>query len=365
MVRNRATWTIAAVHPDGSLTATGRHGTVRLPGRYVADHVELAYASTAAAAQGRTVDHGLLVADRPTDVRNMYVAMSRGSHSNHAYLATAGEQTAHDLFVGCLVSDWIDQPAHSRRAELAAEQPHRAGLLDGAALRDLLERRHQLVDGLERAEARQQHLPGEIRRTRTAKVAAEKAIAEIDEQERATEALLAEYDRPLRRRRHQTDITAAGHHLADLPYRRANAQRDLAAAQDTLTDLDRAATETRAILSRRSDIEAEIGDLNDQMTHDLRTRTRVTRREQPEAIVAVLGHRPKHGADAPSWDTAAGRLAQHQAAFNTHNGLGPQPDYYDRSAYRDSHQAVVELLQPLARPVIDRSIELPDFGLSL
>lgn len=92
---------------------------------------------------------------------------------------------------------------------------------------------------------------------------------------------------------------------------------------------------------------------------------RVTRREQPDAIVAVLGHRPDHGHDAPSWDTAAGRLAQHQAAFNTDHGLGPQPVCYDRSAWRDSHQAVADVLQPLARPVTDQSIELPDLGLSL
>ncbi len=121
MVRNRATWTVAGIHPDGRLTATGRHGTVRLPSRYVAEHVELAYASTAAAAQGRTVDHGLVVVDHPTDVRNLYVAMSRGSHTNHAYLAIQGEQTAQDIFVQCLVSDWIDQPAHTRRAELAGQ----------------------------------------------------------------------------------------------------------------------------------------------------------------------------------------------------------------------------------------------------
>ena len=79
MVRNRARWTIDAIHPDGSLTATGRHGTIHLPARYVAEHVELAYATTAAAAQGRTVDHALVVIDRPCDVRNLYVAMTRGT----------------------------------------------------------------------------------------------------------------------------------------------------------------------------------------------------------------------------------------------------------------------------------------------
>ena len=87
--------------------------------------------------------------------------MSRGTQSNHAYLATAGEQTAHELFVLCLVSDWIDQPAHTRRAELRGEEPHRAGLLDGTMLRDLLERRQQLASELDLAEARHQRLPNE------------------------------------------------------------------------------------------------------------------------------------------------------------------------------------------------------------
>ncbi len=65
MVRNRATWTVDSVHPDGSLTATGRAGTVRLPADYVAEHVDLAYARTGIGAQGRTVTGGLLFLERP------------------------------------------------------------------------------------------------------------------------------------------------------------------------------------------------------------------------------------------------------------------------------------------------------------
>ena len=84
--------------PDGSLTATGRNGTVHLPPRYVAEHVDLAYARTAVAAQGRTVSRGLLFLDGPTDVRNLYVAMTRGSTTNEAFIATTGEQTAVDVF---------------------------------------------------------------------------------------------------------------------------------------------------------------------------------------------------------------------------------------------------------------------------
>lgn len=120
MVRNRATWTIDTIDDDGSITATGTHGSIRLPAYYVRDHVELAYATTAMGAQGRTVDHAILYLDTPADVRNIYVPLTRGRHSNHAYVATAGEDTALDVLVRCLTTDWIDHPAHARRDQLAA-----------------------------------------------------------------------------------------------------------------------------------------------------------------------------------------------------------------------------------------------------
>ena len=150
-------------------------------------------------------------------MRSLYVAMTRGIHSNDAYLATSGEQTAPDIFTQCLIADWIDQPAHARQAELRGEPPHRAGLLDGAVLRDLLERRHQLTDELQRAETRHQQLPVEIRSAQADKAAAQRARSEMYEQQRSAEALLADYDRPLRRHRHQSEITAARGVLAVLP----------------------------------------------------------------------------------------------------------------------------------------------------
>jgi hypothetical protein len=85
---------------------------------YVAEHVELAYAVTAMGAQGRTVDHAITVIDGVTDVRNIYVPMTRGRDSNHAYLTIEGEETAADLFARYLTNDWIDLPAHERAREL-------------------------------------------------------------------------------------------------------------------------------------------------------------------------------------------------------------------------------------------------------
>ena len=67
MVKNRDHWTIDTIHPDGTVTVTGRTGRVRLPSHYVARHLELGYAQTSHATQGRTVDTALVLIDAPTD----------------------------------------------------------------------------------------------------------------------------------------------------------------------------------------------------------------------------------------------------------------------------------------------------------
>jgi len=263
MVRNRAQWTITAIHPDHSLTAQGRHGTVHLPARYVAEHVELAYAATAAAAQGRTVDHSLLVVDGSCDVRNLYVAMSRGTTSNRAYMTLRGEDTAADVFTRCLLSDWIDQPAHTRRAELAGQPPHRAGLLDGSVLRGLLERRHQLATDLERAEDRLRSLPGEIRRIEQQRRDAERTIAALEQRRQACEAVVSELDRPLRRRRHEHELCASRRELEGIPDRADRARTALTAAEQALAGLHVDAGEIRDYLSHRPAIQAEIATIDD------------------------------------------------------------------------------------------------------
>ena len=57
-VKNGDVWIVSATRANGSMTVTrvSGHGSVVLPAGYVAEHVELAYATTAHRAQGRTVD---------------------------------------------------------------------------------------------------------------------------------------------------------------------------------------------------------------------------------------------------------------------------------------------------------------------
>ena len=70
-VRNRETWTVVAVHPDGALTVTQieGHGTIRLPVDYVREHVRLGYAATEHGYQSATVTAGIELASAATTRR--------------------------------------------------------------------------------------------------------------------------------------------------------------------------------------------------------------------------------------------------------------------------------------------------------
>ena len=98
-VRNGTLWTVAAIDRDGSLrvrpanhaephgSRTGRDDTVRLPAGYVAEHVELGYAVTTARSQGLTVDESHTIATPAMAREDLYVALTRGRHTNRLYVA--------------------------------------------------------------------------------------------------------------------------------------------------------------------------------------------------------------------------------------------------------------------------------------
>jgi hypothetical protein len=115
-VHNGDAWQVLRRHTDGSLTVQHLHngGKVRLHGEYVADCVELAYATTAHRVQGMTTDtaHALVTGEMTREA--LYVASTRGRERTHWYAAT---------------EDALDVDCHHE-----PDAPHTADELLGAVL---------------------------------------------------------------------------------------------------------------------------------------------------------------------------------------------------------------------------------------
>jgi len=315
-------------------------------------------------AQGRNVQGGASLYERPTDVRNLYVAMTRGTGMNEAFMIVNGEQTAADVFDQSIATDWIDLPAHARRAELRDEKPHRPGLLAGRQLRELLEQRYDIASTIEHAENTLRRMPAERQQAEHAKATAEKTITEKTAAYHVAEDVLANYDRPLHRRKHATEIDDARLDVQRLPAAVKTADEELHVAVGELERLRQLEAQAKATLRRRPDFEAKIDEIDGRLDHDLRVRTRITRLEPSDAIVNTIGDRPAPGPAARQWDTAAGRLAQHQAAFDITDGLGRRPSVREYSAYFMSRVDVEERVADVRPPrAIER--EGPSLDLSM
>lgn len=89
-VRNGELWDVVSTGADGSLTVRSLNprsdAVVRLPARYVAEHVELGYATTTARAQGSTVDVSRTVVTPAMSREDLYVAITRGREHNQIYV---------------------------------------------------------------------------------------------------------------------------------------------------------------------------------------------------------------------------------------------------------------------------------------
>lgn len=122
-VRNRHTWTVTDVRPDGPLTVEHpQRGSVELPAGYVAAHVELGWAVTGYGSQGDTVDIGIAVLDATANRNHAYVAMTRGRNANHAIVIdpTGLEDPAERL------AQIIARPTSTESALAAQQRLHHA-----------------------------------------------------------------------------------------------------------------------------------------------------------------------------------------------------------------------------------------------
>lgn len=152
MIRNRAEWTVIAINQRRlTMTLRGPDGAVVLPADYIDRFVELGYAQTVHAAQGRTVDRCVLLTDNALDGRGLYVGLTRGRLPNEALVVVDDDRSAVDVLGEALSREWGDVPAIESREQLRGLEHEAPTLARSARIDDAV------------AERIRQHLERELR----------------------------------------------------------------------------------------------------------------------------------------------------------------------------------------------------------
>jgi hypothetical protein len=130
-VANRQTWIVQQVDDEGDVwvlpaSTTGRPTSKRLPAAYVAQHLHLAYASTAYGVQGMTSETAHAVVNSPTsdtfesvslDAAGIYVGLTRGRKANLLHVVASDLDEAREQFASAMARDRADRGLkHATRA---------------------------------------------------------------------------------------------------------------------------------------------------------------------------------------------------------------------------------------------------------
>jgi hypothetical protein len=256
------------------------------------------------------------VLDGPTDVRGVYVPMTRGRLSHDAYIATHGDTTAAEVFAESLARSWIDRPALARQAELAGPQ-RRPGTLPAAELRALLARKADLTATNDRARSELSILPGEIAWARqTRDEIARRLAGEKDRLQGAFDAL-ARHDRPLHRRGHEADIGNAKRTIAQLPGQMRTTVAELERANAKLARLEQRHATAHELAADQPARTTQLAQVTERLDADLAIRLRQVRHETPHHVAGTIGYRPTGRDGGRAWDRAAAQIDQHHAAYGT------------------------------------------------
>lgn len=128
-VHNNDEWVIEDISEQGDIVASSGDEIVVLPAEYAAEHVQLAYATTAHRSQGRTVDTAHTIVDSSANRETFYVSMTRGKHSNRAYVVVDEDGTLGDPTATGITKSWrelLDRVVLTSGGDLAAHDTQRA-----------------------------------------------------------------------------------------------------------------------------------------------------------------------------------------------------------------------------------------------
>jgi hypothetical protein len=122
-VRNRHTWTVTAIAPDGSVRVSDPdRGSATLPADYVAEAVELGWAVTGYGNQGITADHAICIIERGSSRAGIYVGLTRGRGHNTALIVDpTGTADATDALARAIARPANATTAHALRDRLYRE----------------------------------------------------------------------------------------------------------------------------------------------------------------------------------------------------------------------------------------------------
>jgi len=121
-VANRETWTVEKVTAEGTVLARGnkdRH--VRLDPSYVAEAVQLGYATTDYGNQGVTANRSVTWVTGATTTGGLYVGATRGRYDNTLHVVAEDREDARDQLVAAMGRDRADRGLDTAREQAEAE----------------------------------------------------------------------------------------------------------------------------------------------------------------------------------------------------------------------------------------------------
>ena len=179
----------------------------------------------------------------------------------------------------------------------------------------MLDRRSEILEQLVDARETTESFPGAIAAAKKEHRAAEAKLADLRQKLEDAHAAVAEFDRPLKRRRHAGELTSAQRALDELPRRVDAAAGAANAFADRVDQLQSDLANARRAIHDRSPLRPELARLDTSLDRDARARARDARLHVGTDRIDEFGLRPVDVGAGQDWDRTVGEWAQRAVAY--------------------------------------------------